>query len=586
MQFRAAQMVRALRFGGLALALLLGPVDILGPRVLAQDKTTPAKAKSKVGLVLNDPRACQGYTLLAPLNSKNTYLIDMQGRVVRLWKSDCITAGNATLLENGHLLRAGTIPNPPFFGGGAGGRVQEFTWDGKVVWDWAYHSDTELPHHEVRHLPNGNMLMLLWDKMPPKEVIAAGRRPETLGKDSLLSCSVIEVKPTGPKSGDIVWAWHVWDHLVQDFDPKKANFGDVAAHPERIDLNFGDGVLAAMVAKPAELAKLQAIGYIGGTNRKPRRPQQDWLHLNSVDYNPELDQIMVSVHEFSEIWIIDHSTTTAEAAGHTGGRYGKGGDLLYRWGNPRAYRAGGVKDQQLFSQHNAHWIPRGLPGEGHVLIFNNGMRRRGGSYSSVDEIVLPVDASGHYVSSQGKAFGPDKPVWSYSAPKRYEFFASFISGAQRLPNGDTLICSGPNGTVFEVTPTKETVWKYVNPDAAGRFPFGGPPGGAFPFGGPPRPGTLLPGFLQGFLHISDKQRKELEAVETDIGDRLTKLLTDDQKKHLRNRPRGFGDFPQPGQVMSSAVAERLKLSKDQKQQLAALQKEADGKLDKLLTKRL
>ena len=118
-------------------------------------------------------------------------------------------------------------------------------------------------------------------------------------------------------------------------------------------------------------------------------------------YNADLDQIAVSVWTFSEFWIIDHSTTTAEAASHKGGRSGKGGDLLYRWGNPRAYRAGTKADQKLFRQHNAHWIPKGLPGAGHMLVFNNGGDRPGGSYSSVDEIVLPVDAQGRYALQAG-----------------------------------------------------------------------------------------------------------------------------------------------------------------------------------------
>ena len=131
--------------------------------------------------------------------------------------------------------------------------------------------------------------------------------------------------------------------------------------------------------------------------------------MNSVDYNAALDQIVVSVHEFSEIWIIDHSTTTAEAAGHTGGRSGKGGDLLYRWGNPRVYRAGTKADQTLFAQHNAQWIPRGLPGEGHMLVFNNGGQRPDGSYSSVDELVLPVDGQGRYTREPGASYGPKKP---------------------------------------------------------------------------------------------------------------------------------------------------------------------------------
>ena len=186
----------------------------------------------------------------------------------------------------------------------------------------------------------------------------------------------------------------------------------------------------------------------------------------------------MSVHAFSEIWIIDHSTTTAEAASHKGGRSGKGGDLLYRWGNPRAYRNGSKMEQRLFNQHNAHWIPPGLPGEGHMLVFNNGSGRPGGDSSSVDEIVLPVDSQGQYTRNRRGPYGPIQAVWSYSAPKKSDFYSFFISGAQRLPNGNTLICSGASGTVFEVTPDKEVVWKYANPVM-------GNPGGP---GGPGRSG--------------------------------------------------------------------------------------------------
>ncbi len=193
-----------------------------------------------------------------------------------------------------------------------------------------------------------------------------------------------------------------------------------------------------------------------------RRGMVDWLHVNGIDYHPKLDQIVLSVHHFSEIWIIDHSTTTAEAAGHRGGRSGKGGDLLYRWGNPVTYRMGTFRDQRLFAQHDARWIEPGQPGEGNIMIFNNGQRRADGSYSSVDEITTPINPKGGYEKG-ADAFGPVKSAWSYTAPNKSDFFSTNISGAHRLSNGNTMICSGAPGILFEVTANGEKVWEYVNP---------------------------------------------------------------------------------------------------------------------------
>src|SRR5262249_15972541 len=139
--------------------------------------------------------------------------------------------------------------------------------------------------------------------------------------------------------------------------------------------------------------------------------------------------ILLTVRAFSEFWIIDHSTTSAEAKGHTGGRSKRGGDLLYRWGNPQAYRAGTGQDQQLFAPHAASWIPRDCPGAGHVLVFNNGVGRPGAEYSSVDEIVLPDAPGGHYVREGRSAYGPAKPVWSFTRPNKTEFSAPLLSGA-------------------------------------------------------------------------------------------------------------------------------------------------------------
>jgi hypothetical protein len=561
-----------------ALVLGIGAFSLTGPRSHAQppkDKNKGKQPAVKLGLHLNDTkRACQGYTLLAPANSTTTYLIDMEGRVVKTWQSDCKPGHSAYLLENGNLLRAGALVNPPFHVfGGAGGRIQEFSWDGELLWDFTYADDSRLGHHDICPLPNGNVLLLVWEQKTRDEAVTAGRRPETVNKAGLVADSVVEIKPAGKTTGEVVWEWHAWDHLVQDFDKAKNHFDDVGSHPQRIDVNFGDNTIAAMVAKPEELKKLQAIGYVGGTDRKPASVSPDWLHINAVAYNAELDQVMLSVHQFSEIWVIDHSTTKAEAATDKGGKSGKGGGLLYRWGNPRAYRAGTVKDQKLFSQHNAHWIPKGCPGAGNILVFNNGMRRTGGAYSSVDEIAPPVDSRGQYQYTAGKPYGPDAPAWSYSAPKRTDFFSSFISGAHRLPNGDTFICSGANGTLFEVTAGKETVWKYLNPVL-------GIPSPDSSFA--PKLGQLVPQRLHGRLELTPEQRKALSALDKDMAGRLDKILTDDQKKAVAGDEPRRGPPDEPGQIVPASLRARLKLTDAQQEQVAALQKEAEGKLGSIL----
>jgi hypothetical protein len=590
--------------------------------VSAQDKDAPAKGKKespqgkedkakelavKLGLSINDPRAYQGYTLLAPLKSTKTYLITMDGKVVRTWEATCNPALFPYLLENGHLLRAGDLgeETKAFKGGpGTGGRVQEFTWEGELVWDFKLYNDKQLPHHDITRLPNGNVLLIVSDKRTPAEAIASGRRPGSVSTH-LLSDSLVEVRPTGKTTGEVVWEWRLWDHLVQDHDRDKANFGKVAEHPELVDINFGQDVVGQFAAKKGGADKLKGIGYVGNTSPKGKGgANADWTHFNGVAYNADLDQVVVSVHAFSELWIIDHSTTTAEAASHKGGRSGKGGDLLYRWGNPRAYAAGTKANQKLFAQHNAHWIAKGLPGEGHLLVFNNGGGRPDGSYSSVDELVLPVDSRGQFALKMGAAYGPEEAVWSYSAPKKTDFYSSFISGAQRLPNGNTLICSGANGTIVEVTPEKETVWKYINPvkDPPG-FPGKGPAGkgpggkgrgdrgpgdkGPGGFGGPPQPGQILPGFLQDRMKLTDDQKKQLAEFQMKVTDKLDKILSEEQNKHLKDAkpgfgPGGFGALPKPGELMTPFIQAKLKLADDQKKRMEELQKEVDGKLDRLL----
>jgi hypothetical protein len=439
--------------------------------------------KKKNGLIRNDPGAFDGYTLFTPLHSTTTYLVDMAGKVVNTWKDQYTPGQSVYLLNNGHILRcAENSKNRAFHGGGLGGRVREFDWDGKLVWDYAYSTAAICQHHDIEPLPNGNVLILAWEKKTVEQAIAAGRNPEHFRGDELWPDHIVEVARKGKHDGRIVWAWHAWDHLIQDYDDEVFNHGDVAAHPELIDINFGGD---SMRLPPEEMDRLRSLGYVSGPAPKRGGPgSADWLHGNSLDYNEKLDQILISVHGFNEIWVIDHGTTTKEAASHTGGRYGRGGDLLYRWGNPQAYRTGSAADQKLFGQHDATWVTD-ASGTTHILIFNNGHGRSDGDYSSVDEIAPPLNAEGIYTLQEGTAYGPGELVWCYTRPEKSEFFSSHISGAQRLPNGNTLICAGEQGDFFEVTAKGDTVWQYINP-FAGERPRPGPPDGDRRRQGPPR----------------------------------------------------------------------------------------------------
>jgi hypothetical protein len=422
-------------------------------------------------------KTSKGYILYSPLLSTKTFLIDKKGRVVHTWTSDFGPGASVYLLENGNLLRCARQPKVQTFrGGGHGGRIQEFTWDGKLIWDWVIASEDRLQHHDIEPLPNGNVLLIAWERKTYKQAVEAGRNPQRMNAAGLWPDCVLEVRPRRPNGGRIVWEWHLWDHLIQDFSPKLKNFGKVSAHPELVDIN-GDRKAASTTDNL--LKRLKTLGYLGVRTKKSDLTP-DFTHMNAIDYNPQLDQIALSVWTFNEIWIIDHSTTTKEAAGHTGGKAGKGGDLLYRWGNPRAYGRGNKRHQRLFSQHDVRWIPKGYPGEDNLLVFNNGPGRPDGPYSSVIEFNPPVDTNGTYSIGPTGRFGPGKPGWVYTAPNKRTFYADFISGAHRLINGNTLICAGPEGRFFEVTKAGDIVWQYKNPYSGNApNPSGDPPYSVF-----------------------------------------------------------------------------------------------------------
>ena len=398
-------------------------------------------AQNTVGLLQYDgTKAYDGYNLFYPHFQNNTYLLDNCGRVVNTWGDTIYNPGNSVvLLENGNIVRAcgrGPASNQWMHAGGGGELLEIRDWDNNLLWQWVLSDSLRRLHHDFAVKPNGNILAIVWEYKSVAEAVAAGRDTNYVGGQDVWPDMIIEVEPVGTDSGNIVWEWHSWDHLVQDFDSTKPNYGVVSQHPELININYDD-----FVGVP-----------------------EDWHHANAIDYNASLAQVIISIPAFDEVWIIDQSTTTSQAAGHTGGIGGRGGDLLYRWGNPMAYDMGDSTDQQLFYQHDIHWIDQQLsPGDdpdfGKLMIYNNQV---GGNYSSV-VIIDPAYDMYSNIYPYNMGYMPASPEWEYTAPTPTDMFSSGLSGAQRLKNGNTLICVGRFGRSFEITPAEEVVWEYVTP---------------------------------------------------------------------------------------------------------------------------
>ncbi|MEE2883582.1 MAG: aryl-sulfate sulfotransferase [Planctomycetota bacterium] len=409
---------------------------------------TAASDDPQDGTVAVAAKHTGGYVLLSPLGSTEAQIIDRQGTTIHSWQKERRSGSAVYLLDDGSLLRTGSSGPRGAFGfqgGGSGGLIEKVSWQGEVTWklDWA--SEQHLQHHDIEPLPNGNLLLISWERKTEEECLAVGRHQALLPQRQLWVDAIVEVKPTGNDGAEVVWRWSPWDHLVQDIDPEKPNYGRASEHPEKIDIN-----------------------YVSFSSRELGQP--DWMHTNSVAYNAQLDQIILSIHGFDEVWVIDHSTQGEENPG-----------ILWRWGNPEAYGKGNAADRTLFKQHDAHWIEPGLPGQGNIMIFNNGQGRRG-SYSTVLELEPPLKSNGSYRRTGDGSFESATTAWKYENPGT--FFSSNISGADRLPGGNTLICSGATGEVFEVTPEGKIVWEYgVQSD--------GPRGGAIfraPWISPDHPG--------------------------------------------------------------------------------------------------
>jgi hypothetical protein len=365
-----------------------------------------------------------GYVLAGAYAGTSTSLLDSTGTAVFTWHQDSLTEAEGNLngyssylLPNGNLLRSALVPKGLTATGMSPrqGIIHEIDRSGKVVWKYQLANDTFMLHHDMKPMPNGHILAVSFVVQTKAQMIATGVDTNLLkgmtgsGK-YILSEKIIEIDPRAAGGPKIVWEWRMYEHVVK---------GDSAgAHPELIS------------------------GKITGSLFYTYQ----WVHLNSLDYDTTHDLILFSSRVFSELFVIDHGTTTEQASGHTGGKRGKGGDILYRWGNPSHYKASASGVKTLNVLHGCNWIPASYPGGGDIIFFHNngsiGMAKGeagmmpSSSQSEVIEIKTPMDANCNFPLTAGQAFTPAQPTWIFAPAD--SFYSPSMSCAYRLPSGNTL----------------------------------------------------------------------------------------------------------------------------------------------------
>lgn len=364
-----------------------------------QDDTHGITREEQIS-VFNPNKAYDGYVLLNELGSSKLRLVSKDGTTVSAWElGENNPLGNdAELLQSGSLISVHKLEPAPLSQGGYGGSIQIRNVHKQVTWQYDMSATSMLQHHDLEMLPNGNVLVMAWEVKTPQELVEVGYT----GEATTLNSEAIYEIDTGTQR--IIWEWHAWDHLIQDEDATKSTFGNLSQQPDKINVNY--------VTNSAE-----------------------FMHCNGIDHDVERDVIFISVRKYSEVWVIDHKTTSVEAIGSKG-------DLLYRFGNPATYKGTG---NRLFTyQHHPNLIEASVPGKGNMLIFSNNPDE---GKSNIVELDIPENFD--------FAIRPEV-VWTYADD---ELFSPILSGAERLPNGNTLISSGTQFTATEVTPGKEVVWK-------------------------------------------------------------------------------------------------------------------------------
>ncbi|MCX6248562.1 MAG: aryl-sulfate sulfotransferase [Bacteroidetes bacterium] len=405
----------------------------------------------------DDSKTFAGYSLFGTRGT--TYLIDFEGYVIHTWP----LGTNPRFTDNGTLLDAvgGNPSNQNTW--------EELDWDGNVVRQYSETRSTYHGHHDFTKIYNPKLgdstfLYIANKDLTAQQCLDAGCDPANNYNGAQMD-AIVEVN----KQGTVIWEWWFFNHVVQDIDPTKSTYGIIANTPGRINLNLRGNPV-----------------------------KSDWMHCNSLDYNETLDLIVVnSVH--GEFYVIDHGNTfiANDPTGSISLAATVAGDFKYRFGDPAKYHQGDppsvldnwekatAGNKQIGGSHDIQWIKPGLPGEGHFLVFNNAENLfeltpqsyiveinpyLNSSGTNTGSFVNPPDAGYTIVNSPNSNLMKEKKnvskqiVWCYSSKNNTSFYSTIGSSAQRLPNGNTFICSMNDGHFFEVYPADTSiVWEYINP---------------------------------------------------------------------------------------------------------------------------
>ena len=416
---KTSSMTRVMRrsIGGCVAIAIAAVVLLAGPSVFP------------TGTTIYDPaRAWNGFTVLSPLGTEAAIVIDMNGNVVKRWEGFNNSAGGPSRVFPGGTILGPAGANPPRqeslelvrrdFEGNVlwhfdqNERIE--TRDGKMISSLRQHHDwqrTDFPagYYSPESNPGGagsNMLILthtnhIQPKVSPKAMLEDDR--------------LIEISP----EGKVAWEWTASEH-IDDFQFDKEAREAIASAP---GYNAGRGAF--------DWLHVNAAAYVGPNH---------WFDSGDKRFAPE--NVIISSRQASFLAII-----------------ARDGSVVWQIGPDFSVSPELRAIRQIIGQHNAHFIHKGLPGAGNLVVFDNG-----GSSGYGKPSPIALDGQGLFARSTSRVLEIDpvalKLVWSYTSPA---FFATNISGAQRLANGNTLITEGPDGRLFEVTREGAIVWEYVFP---------------------------------------------------------------------------------------------------------------------------